>query len=385
MRLLCLSAEVESRAASLCVEALQCLTVALAGTDTKNFWNVMTTFYGAESDRDEVWNFIDPASRVARPLDIESTDNETEEEEEPTGTEAVASTSQATPAKAKTPAPRSVKVQRKDVCSLEEAICVYPENEKSLHFTGIPLHLVSQRETKTSGSSGASLYHCPHPECDPVFIAKGGYATLYCHIRRHHLSMALVCPYCPNKLYYASSGWKTHMEKFHVGAPWYCQQVKPPEEQEAASLMKQLEKDPQSLGRVARCQDTVLLDSMPPKVNETALILKQEPPSIPDEDLIGEYDDDALLDEEDQEDQGDPEITEPPDIAFPPESTAERPEPPAPTHGFAYAERAPAADAFAGGSGHIIRYRSRGPNAPPVDEDDEEETAPPAKRPRPST
>ena len=141
MRLLRLSAEVESRAASLRVEALQCLTVALAGTDTKNFWNVMTTFYGAESDRDEVWNFIDPASRVARPLDIESTDNETEEEEEATGTEAVASTSQATPAKAKTPAPRSAKVQWKDVCSLEEAIRVYPENEKSLHFTGIPLHL----------------------------------------------------------------------------------------------------------------------------------------------------------------------------------------------------------------------------------------------------
>ena len=58
--------------------------------------------------------------------------------------------------------------------------------------------------------------------------------------------------------------------------------------------MKQLEKDPQSLGRAARRQDTVLLDSMPPKVDETALILKQEPPSIPDEDLGGEYDDDWM-------------------------------------------------------------------------------------------
>ena len=197
--------------------------------------------------------------------------------------------------------------------------------------------------------------------------------------------MALVCPYCPNKLYYAGSGWKTHMEKFHIDAPWYHQQVKQPKEQEAACLLKQLEKDPQSLGRAARRQDTVLLDSMPPKVDETALILKQEPPSIPEEDMGGEYDDDALLDEEDQEDQEDPGTTDQPDIAFPPESNVERPEPPAPTHGFAYAERAPAADTFSGGSGHIIRYCSRGPDAPPDDEDDEEDATPPAKKSRTST
>ena len=99
----------------------------------------MTTFYGAESDRDEVWNFIDPASRVARPLDIESTDNETEEEEEAAGDGAVASTSQATtPAQAKTPVPRSAKVQRKDVCSLEEVIRVYPEKREELALHGDP-------------------------------------------------------------------------------------------------------------------------------------------------------------------------------------------------------------------------------------------------------
>ena len=80
MRLLRLSAEMESRAVSLRVEALQCMTIALAGTDTKHFWDTMTTFFGAASDKEDVWDFVDPVSRVARPLDLESTDDEEEED-----------------------------------------------------------------------------------------------------------------------------------------------------------------------------------------------------------------------------------------------------------------------------------------------------------------
>ena len=52
--LLHLSSEMESRAASLRIEALQCLTICLAGTDTKGFWDLLVTYFGAESDKDEV-------------------------------------------------------------------------------------------------------------------------------------------------------------------------------------------------------------------------------------------------------------------------------------------------------------------------------------------
>ena len=89
----------ESRAASLLTEALQCLTICLAGTDTKGFWDLLVTNFGAESNKDDVWGFIDPKSRVARPLDLESTDGESEEEgdQEPDGAKASTSTADVKP------------------------------------------------------------------------------------------------------------------------------------------------------------------------------------------------------------------------------------------------------------------------------------------------
>ena len=272
MRLLRLSAEVESRAASLRLEALQCMTIALAGTDTKHFWDVMTTFFGAASDKEDVWDFIDPASRVARPLDLESTD----EEEEEADTEATASSSSSAQATARPPVARSAKVVRQDVCPMGKAIQVCPQSEKTIQATGIPHHLLGIHEPKTSGRSGASLYHCRHLACEPTFIAKGGTAPLYSHICRHHLGVVLVCPYCPEQLYYTGDGWLAHMEKQHPKAVWYREQVQVPEAIEAATLLQQVSTDPASLGKSACRMDTVLLDSMPPKEDETKVLIKAE-------------------------------------------------------------------------------------------------------------
>ena len=44
--LLRLSAKLEGRANALRKEALQCLTVALCGTDTKRFWDLLTAYFG---------------------------------------------------------------------------------------------------------------------------------------------------------------------------------------------------------------------------------------------------------------------------------------------------------------------------------------------------
>ena len=43
--LLCLSAKLEGRANALHKEALHCLTVALCGTDTKQFWDLLTAYF----------------------------------------------------------------------------------------------------------------------------------------------------------------------------------------------------------------------------------------------------------------------------------------------------------------------------------------------------
>ena len=103
---------------------------------------------------------------------------------------ATASTSAAAP---KPVIPRSAKVIRVDVCPIDEAARMYPVDEKSYSSTSFPKHLIAEREAKTSGSSGASMYTCVHPKCDPPFIAKGGTTSLFTHVRRHHLGVCLVC------------------------------------------------------------------------------------------------------------------------------------------------------------------------------------------------
>ena len=193
----------ESKAASLRIEALQCLTICLAGADTNAFWDLMMMYFGSASDKDEVWGFIDPKSRVARPLDLESTDKESGEEEEGETEGATASTSATAP---KPVIPRSAKVFRADVCPIDEAAHMYPSDEKSYSSTGVPKHLIAEREAKTSGSSGTSMYTCVHPKCDPPFIAKGGTTSLFTHVRRHHLGVCLACLYCPHKLFYSATG-----------------------------------------------------------------------------------------------------------------------------------------------------------------------------------
>ena len=341
-RLLRLSAELEGRAASLRREGLQCLTIALAGTDTKGLWEMLVSFFGTEQDKENVWDFIDPVSRVACPLDLESTDGD-EDQGEVTASTATASTSKV--GAVYTPTPHSVKISRQDVCALDQAIRVYPVDDKTLSATGLPAHLIAKRESRTSGSSGASLYVCVHPDCSLVFVAKGGPAPLHNHVRRHHLGMCLACPYCLDKFYYAGSGWRSHMEKVHPNVPWFKSQVKLPEGEQAAQLMAQLEKDPLALSQTAQCHDAAIQDTLP--AQEEVHVVKQE---IPDEELGGEY-------EEGEEDAGEEDDS---DISLPEElKEAERPEPPPPGPGYAYAFPSSKAESLNPQGPAAIRYRSR--------------------------
>ena len=60
LRLFRLAAELEGKAAALRKEALQHLTVALAGTDTKELFTLLVTFFGKGTDVDP-FSFIDAA------------------------------------------------------------------------------------------------------------------------------------------------------------------------------------------------------------------------------------------------------------------------------------------------------------------------------------
>ena len=78
--LLRVSADLESRANSLRKEALQCVTIALAGSDTRKLWELLVAYFGANhtGTEDDPWDFLDAAPKIPDPLPLMDTDTETD-------------------------------------------------------------------------------------------------------------------------------------------------------------------------------------------------------------------------------------------------------------------------------------------------------------------
>ena len=97
---------------------------------------------------------------------------------------------------------------------------MYPQSSNDVKETGIPMDLQVHREQATT-HAGASVYLCKHEKCaDTAYFAQNP-ASLYSHMRRKHLGIVLACPYCPNKVYWNSCGWKDHMTSHHRNVPHY--------------------------------------------------------------------------------------------------------------------------------------------------------------------
>ena len=224
VRLLRVSANLEAKANAMRREALQCITVALAGSDTKKFWELMTAYFGTAQKKqdgkdDDPWDFLDAAPAIPEPLPLVETDTEDD-----------AGSTKSAPATSVAPKPTGaakrkpqVSLQKDllpDLCSPKEAIRMYPANENTVNETGIPVNLQVKREQRTIGKGG-SVYLCLHDKCQtPTFWAQSP-AGLYSHVRRKHLGIVISCPYCPDKLYWNSKGWKSHMEQQHRHLPAY--------------------------------------------------------------------------------------------------------------------------------------------------------------------
>ena len=78
LRLFQLATELEGKAAALRKEALQHLAITLAGSDTKELFTLLVTFFGKGTDVDS-FSFIDAAPIIKRPLDLTDTESESEE------------------------------------------------------------------------------------------------------------------------------------------------------------------------------------------------------------------------------------------------------------------------------------------------------------------
>ena len=80
--LLRLSAELEGWAAALRSEALQHMTIVLAGVDCKDLWRVLMTFFGSNWEEDP-FQFLDGAPLIKRPLDLTDTESEDDTSDPP--------------------------------------------------------------------------------------------------------------------------------------------------------------------------------------------------------------------------------------------------------------------------------------------------------------
>ena len=181
IRLLRVSADLEAKANLLRKEALQSLTIALAGSDTKGFWDLLAAYFRANhsgNEEDDPWDFLDAAPAIPPPLPL--TETESEDEKASVKSAPVAPTT-------KVKAPRKPKVSQQkdlldDLCGVKAAIRMYPTSAGSLKETGIPPEFQVKREHQTT-YAGGSVYLCPHPKCQtPPFFAQSSLG-IYSHIR----------------------------------------------------------------------------------------------------------------------------------------------------------------------------------------------------------
>ena len=190
----------------------------------------MTAYFRANhtGEEDDPWDFVDAAPEIPCPLPL--TDTNTEEGD----TKSVSSVQSAPPAtrvpigegaKSKgvschKPTLVTKKDELEDLCESKEAIRMYPKSSNTVKETGIPMDLQVHREHATTHAC-ASIYLCRHEKCMGSAYFTQNPASLYSDMRRKHLQIVLACPYCQDKIYWNSHGWKDHMTSHHRNVPHY--------------------------------------------------------------------------------------------------------------------------------------------------------------------
>ena len=182
--------ELEQKVAALKAEGLQHLFVALAGSDCRELWTLLVSFFGNGTGFDP-FDFLDAAPAIKPPLDLGDTDSDKAEEQSDAAssatlgstsitTDPAPTTSASTPASishraltavlesAPVEAPRPALKARPSwldrVPTIDLAEACVPTSLADIHHTGIPSGVFCKRSEKTT-SRGASLYICPHKDC----------------------------------------------------------------------------------------------------------------------------------------------------------------------------------------------------------------------------
>ena len=242
-----MTAELEHKAAALKAEALQHLFITLVGSDCKQLWTLLVSFFGKGTGFDP-FDFLDGAPIIKPPLDLGDTDSNEEASETASSVSlgSVSTTASTHPPQASTstaspqashPVLKPRPTMPDKVPSIEYAEACIPTSLSDIHHTGIPPGVSCKRSEKTT-ARGASLYICPHRDCGATPYVGNLYGCSS-HLRRVHFGTCLICPYCPNQRYYRASGWKAHMSSKHSSVPWFGA----PEATQASLMLATVQED----------------------------------------------------------------------------------------------------------------------------------------------
>ena len=143
-----LAAKLEHKAAALKAEALQHLFIALAGSDCKQLWTLLVSFFSNGTGFDP-FDFLDGAPIIKPPLDSGDTDSNEEASETASSvslgsisTTASTHPTQASTSTASPQAPHPILKPRPampdKISSIEYAEACIPTSLSDIHHTGIP-------------------------------------------------------------------------------------------------------------------------------------------------------------------------------------------------------------------------------------------------------
>ena len=74
-----MAAELEAKAAALRLEALQHITIALAGVNCRELFTLLVTFFG-KNTRIDPFSFLEGAPKISPPLELTDTESEADAE-----------------------------------------------------------------------------------------------------------------------------------------------------------------------------------------------------------------------------------------------------------------------------------------------------------------
>ena len=203
----------------------------------------MTAYFRANQTGDEEedpWSFLDAAPAIPAPLPLTDTKTDEETVSVDSAPASTAPSKESAPPKCK-PLIYTQKDLLEDLCLLHEAIRVYPRDKDFLKETGIPEQYLVKWEHQTT-YKGASVYLCPHPKCQTLTYRAQSPSAMYSHLHHKHLGLALACPYCKEKVFWNSKGWKAHMDNKHKGLPAYSTDLQD-EAEYAQALLSSIQQD----------------------------------------------------------------------------------------------------------------------------------------------